>query len=245
VTTGDGDFPPAEQPDIDEAAVSDEAGGDGAPIQGTSQITGFVTYTGAGFAVVRAAPERGEHPEPRPASRRRYLRGSLPAIYQEQEFAMSFVAAFERVLDPIVALLDGMHAHFDPDLAPLDILDLETRWLGLQINEAQPASELRRLVRRAAELGRLRGTTAGLALALELNFPELPLRVEDGGGVAWAASGELPAPKPPAFVVYCDKPISREEAASVARVIEAVKPAHVGFRLRVKGPKKEAEAPTA
>jgi phage tail-like protein len=208
-------------------------------IEGTREITGFVTYSGNGFAAVRAAPERGEQSAPVPASNRRYLRSRLPAMYEEQDFTMRFVSSFEDVLDPIVGLLDSLHAHFDPELAPLDILDLATKWLGLRHNEAQPASQLRALVRRATELGRLRGTHAGLELALRLNFPELPLRVEDGGSVKWAVEGELPKPRAPSFVVYCDKHISSEEAANVARVIEAVKPVHVSFRLRIKGPKKE------
>lgn len=213
------------------------------PIDGTKNITGFVTYTGNGFAAVRAAPERGDQTAPTPASNRRYMRGQLPAMYADEDFAMRFVSAFEGVLDPVVGLLDNLHAHFDPELAPLDILDLATRWLGLKHNEAQPASQLRALVRRAAELGRLRGTHAGMELALWLNFPDLPLRVEDGGSVKWAMEDDLPKPRAPSFVVYCEKPISSEEAANVARVIEAVKPVHVSFRLRIKGPRKEP-APT-
>ena len=52
---------------------------------------------------------------------------------------MRFLAALEGVLDPIVAVLDTLPAHFDPELAPLDILDLAIEWLGLEHNEAQPA----------------------------------------------------------------------------------------------------------
>jgi phage tail-like protein len=219
--------------------MSASGGGNGAPIEGTREISGFVTYLGEGFAVVRPAAAKGEHSHPTPASNRRYLRDGVPALYREQDFAMRFLGALESVLDPIVALLDGLPAHLDPSLAPLDILDLATKWLGLEHNEAQPASQLRNLVKRAAELGRLRGTAAGLTLALKLNFPELPLRIEDAGSVAWSADEPLPAPPPPGFVVYCDQPISREQASEVARVIEAVKPAHVGFRLRIRGARRE------
>ena len=209
----------------------------GGPADGTTQITGFVTYAGEGFGVVRLAPERGEDPSPMPASSRGYLRGGLPALYQEADFAMRFVGALERVLDPIVATLDTLPAHFDPELAPVDILELTIGWLGLEHNEAQPAPQLRALVQRAAELGRMRGTHEGMALALKLNFPELPLRIEDGGGVRFSSGGALPdRTEPPSFVVYCDEPISQDEAANVARVIESVKPAHVGYRLRIKGP---------
>ena len=214
-------------------------GDNGAPIEGTREITGFITYAGEGFAVVRPAAERGEQAHPTPVSNRRYLRGGLPEIYQEQDFAMRFVGALEGVLDPVVALLDSLPAHFDPALAPLDLLDLATKWLGLEHNEAQPASQLRNLVRHTAELGRLRGTRAGVEMALGLNFPDLALRVEDGGGVVVSTTGDAPKPSPPAFVVYCDTPIAQEQAAEVVRVIEAVKPVHVGFRLRIKGPPRE------
>jgi phage tail-like protein len=214
----------------------------GLAIEGTREITGFVTYSGEGFAMVRPAAETGERSSPTSASNRRCLRGGLPAIYQEEEFGMRMLGALEHVLDPVVALLDSLPAHFDPDLAPIDILDLATAWLGLEHNEAQPSAQLRGLVKRAAELARLRGTHDGVQLALRLNFPELPLRVEDGGGVHWSKAGSLPAPSAPSFVVYCDQPISQDEAATVARVIEAVRPVHVSFRLRVKGPKRGASA---
>lgn len=208
-----------------------------AEADGTREITGFLTYAGDGFAMVRAAPERGEHPTPTPVSSRRYLRNGLPAVYQEAEFGMRFLSGLEGVLDPIVAVLDALPAHFDPDLAPVDVLGLMISWLGLEHNEAQPPSELRTLVRRAAELARLRGTHAGMALALELNFPDLSLRIEDRGAVRASADGGLAEPESPAFVVYCEEPISQDQAATVARVIESVKPAHVGYRLKVKGPK--------
>jgi phage tail-like protein len=216
------------------------ATGDRAPGEGTTEVTGFVTYTGHGFAVVRPAPERGEHSEPTPASNRRYLRGGLPALYQDHDFTMRFVGALEGVLDPIVALLDGLVAHFDPALAPRDTLDLTTSWLGVEHRDAQPVSHLRATVRHAAELGRVRGTRAGLELALKLSFPELPLRVEDGGGVLWSTDGTLPEPTPPAFVVYCDKALPTEVASEVTRVIESVKPVHVGYRLRIKGGARES-----
>lgn len=209
--------------------------------RGTTEITGFVDYTGDGFAAVRPAPERGSHPDPTPATNRRYLRDGLPLLYREQPFAMNFVSAFEGVLDPTVALLDALPAHFDPDLAPLAVLELISAWLGVRPNEQRSTDHLRALVAHASELGRLRGTRAGIELALRLSFPELPLRVEDGGGVAWSRDWTLPAVGPPAFVVYCDEPVPREEAANVSRVIETVKPAHVAYRLRIKESRVDSE----
>ena len=111
--------------------MSDEDGqpvgdGNGQPIDGTREITGFVTYSGEGFAVVRPRPETGDQPVPSPASNRRYLRDGLPGLYRDDDFTMRFVGALEQVLDPIVSVLDALPAHFDPELAPLDILALST-----------------------------------------------------------------------------------------------------------------------
>lgn len=208
---------------------------------GTRDVTGFVTYAGGGFASVRATAELGEHADPTSASSRAYMREGLPSIYREGDFAMRFVEALETVLDPIVAVLDMLADHFDPRLAPLDILHLITVWLGLQHNEAQPSEELRDLVLHAAELGRLRGTRRGLELALRLNFPRLPLRLEDRGQVLFSTEhGTLAEPDPPSFVVYCDKPIPPDEQSEIARLIDEVKPVHVTYRLRVKAPKRQA-----
>ena len=75
----------------------------------------------------------------------------------------------------------------------------------------------------APELMRRRGTREGLELALELAFPGVPLRVEDGGSVTWSLetteSEEKPS-EPPSFVVYCDVPLPETRLAAVARLID-------------------------
>jgi hypothetical protein len=89
----------------------------------------------------------------------------------------------------------------------------------------------------APELMRRRGTKAGLELALELAFPGVPLRVEDSGSVTWSleeAEGDGEPVEPATFVVYCDVPLPEQRLAAVARLIEQAKPAHVGYRLRVR-----------
>jgi phage tail-like protein len=209
---------------------------------GTVQVTGFLTYAGAGFASVRTELSTGDEDTPPTVSNRAYLRNGLPAIYRDErdgDFGMRYIGALENVLDPIVALIDGLPAHFNPGLAPLDVLDLITAWLGIEYDESLPVAQMRKLVQNAAELGRRRGTLAGLEMALSLNFPDLPLRIEDQGGVTWSTDpAAVTDAKPPSFVVYCDKPIAEERQAAVARLIEDVKPVHVHYRLRVKAPKK-------
>lgn len=194
--------------------------------------------TGPGFGTLRFSSAVGTRPAPPAASTRALLRSRLPAVYQEEDFGMRFLEGLETLLDPIVGLLDGLPAHFSADLAPADVLELVTGWLGIELNESQPTLERREIVRHAAELGRRRGTRRGLELALALGFPGLPLRVEDTGGVVWATDSATPEETPaPSFVVFCDQPIAEERQAAVARVIEQVKPAHVSYRLRVKAPR--------
>ena len=143
------------------------------------------------------------------------------------------------MLDPIVAMLDALPEHFDPDYAPRDILDLLSAWLGVDLDECQPIAVQRDTIRQAAELGRRRGTKGGLELALELAFPGPPLRVEDDGGVyfdgrlqnVWnqnRRSSSCTATSP-----------STKKQAAIARCIEQFKPVHTAYRLRVKAPKKK------
>ena len=145
----------------------------------------YQTFAGAGFGTLMVQLASGSRETPPVASSRAYLRGGLPALYQDGDFGMRFVGALESVLDPIVAIIDALPAHFNPDHAPRDLLNLLSAWLGIEVDESQPLPERRRLVREAAELSRRRGTVRGLELALQLSFPGVPLRVEDNGGVTW------------------------------------------------------------
>ena len=176
---------------------------------------------------------------PRAVSGRAYMRAELPAIYQDDDFALRFLLALETVLDPIVALLDSLAAHLDPDLAPRDMLGLMAAWLGRGLEETLPEERWRELVREAAELGRRRGTKEGLERELRIAFPDVPIRVEDGGGVVWGVDrASLPPAERPGFIVYCDVPLSEADAAALARAIEQQKPVHMPYRLRIRSPKK-------
>jgi phage tail-like protein len=204
----------------------------------------YRTFSGAGFGTLMIQLAAGPKDTPEVASSRAYLRGGLPSVYQDGDFGMRFIGALERLLDPILAVLDALPAHFDPDHAPRDLLGLMAAWLGVDLDESQELKHQREMVRRAAELGRRRGTVHGLELALELSYPGVPLRVEDQGGVRWTldASAKPADAPPPSFVVYCDKPVPEETQAGIARCIEHYKPVHTTYRLRVKAPRKKAES---
>ncbi len=199
----------------------------------------YKTFVGAGFGTMMVQLSTGSTETPPSASSRAYLRDGLPSLYSDGDFGMRFVGALESVLDPIVAVLDTLPEHFNPDYAPRHVLNLLSAWLGVTLDESQPIAVQRDTIRRAAELGRRRGTKGGLELALSLAFPGVPLRVEDEGGVVWSVSGEAVEAKPPQFVVYCDKPVDEKTQAAIARCIEQFKPVHTAYRLRVRAPKKK------
>jgi phage tail-like protein len=218
--------------------MADSANGSTA---GNGEGADFKTFMGAGFGTMMVRLSAGTKPIPQVASSRAYLRAGLPAVYQESDFGMRFIGGLEELLDPIVAVLDGLPAHFDPDHAPRDILSLLAAWLGVDLDESQTPAQRREMVRQAAELGRRRGTRAGMELALSLMFPKLPLRVEDLGGVRTDPPEEGMKAASATFIVYCDKPIAEDQQAAVARCIEQYKPVHTTYRLRVKAAKKKVE----
>jgi len=205
------------------------------------QRTGFLTAE-VPFRAVEPAPFFQEE-APTTASARAYLRRELPAIYREQDFAMRFVGALEGGLDPIVAILDSLPAYFDGELAPQDLLEMLTAWLGVELDETQDAQQWRRLLGAAMELGRTRGTRRGMELILELAFPELEFRVVDGGEITHASSPEeLPDVPEGGFVVYCDTAVPEDRMPTIARVVDAARPVHAHHRLRFRKPKASKKA---
>jgi phage tail-like protein len=190
-------------------------------------------------------PAPGRPVAPATVSARRHLRDGVPDIYRRDAaarrdrpppFAMRFLEALEEVLDPIVATLDSLPAHLDVDLAPEHALAGLATWLGVDDVESLPADQRREAVRRAGELGRLRGTRAGLELALSLFFPSITLRVNDHGGVIVSedVAGEPPHVASAAFDVVCEQSLPPETQMAVARCIERWKPVHASYKLRVR-----------
>ena len=206
---------------------------------GNGDSSEFKTFMGAGFGTMMVRLSAGTKETPPVASSRAYLRSGLPAVYQESDFGMRFIGGLEELLDPIVAVLDALPAHFDPDHAPRDILNLLASWLGVDLDESQEIRHQREMVRRAADLGRKRGTVAGMELALKLAYPDVPLRIEDQGGVRWSLDQHPVDAPPSSFIVYCDKPVTEDVQAGIARCIEQHKPVGTSYRLRVKAPKKK------
>jgi phage tail-like protein len=136
------------------------------------------------------------------------LMESLPAIYQRAEaqpksFLRSLVGVLESTTQDLDERIGAMGRHLHPSSAEPAWLDFVARWLGLPWDDALGAAPKRRIVERAADLARGRGTRAGLETLLESLMPGPPrrFRVTDAtadvgfamvGGVACKGSA-LPA----------------------------------------------------
>jgi len=207
----------------------------------------FPTFIGRGFGTVLPPPPSSErNGVPPVVSRRAVLRRAMPSVYHDRQldrslFAIRFVGALEGVLDPIAGVLDTLPQQFCPDYAPSLTVDMLAAWLGAELDEEQELEARRENVRMAAELGRRRGTARGLELALRLSFPEIPMRVEDGGGVRWSLDGTPAEVEPARFVVYVLKSVPKDRQMAIARCIERHKPVEAGYRLRVKASKADGQ----
>ena len=177
---------------------------------------------------------------PTSASSRAYLRDGLPSLYADGDFGMRFVGALEYVLDPIVAMLDALPEHFDPDYAPRHILNLLSAWLGVDLDESQPITVQRDMIRRAAELGRRRGTEGRARARAVARVPRRTAarggrrrrRLVDDRATGWNQNRHNSS-------CTATSPSTRRLQAAIARCIEQFKPVHTAYRLRVKAPKKK------
>lgn len=153
----------------------------------------------------------------------------LPTPFQEDGFALAFVAGLDEVLAPIFSTLDNLGEYLGPDLAPEDFLGWLGGWVGLEVDESWPLERRRAAVAHAADLYRRRGTARGLADQLEI-VSGGDVDIAESGGVAWSQThgGDLPGEPAPrvAVRVTIDATSTVSERAIEALVAEA-KPAHV------------------
>jgi phage tail-like protein len=174
----------------------------------------------------------GTEEAPRVASARQYLRGGLPAIYRRDPdgFAMRMLESLERVLDPQVAILECLAAYFSPQMAPPGMVEAMSSWLGLPAAESYGQQTGRDLLDVAGRLARLRGTRAGLELALGKCFPKLRLEVEDHGAVLLDDAADTSRPYP-GFTVRVRGTLSPVLREQLRRAIEWQRPLQVPYTL--------------
>jgi len=149
----------------------------------------------------------------------------LPAIYQEEEFLARFLMIFEEVLSPVEKVLENIELYSDPMMAPEAFLPWLACWIDLILDENWPIQKRRALIRAGVELYRWRGTRRGLREYLRIYTEVEPEIIEhfseeEGGPYMFTVVIRVPAPK------------SVNERL-VRQVINAEKPAHTSYNLRI------------
>ncbi len=165
----------------------------------------------------------------------------LPAFFRDDENMGRFLFIFEDTLQPIENTVDNLALYFDPSLTSEPLLDWLASWLGLVLDSAWPIERRRELVKSAAELYRWRGTKRGLSEYLRIYTGSTPEISEHIAGMRLDRDTRLgvntqlgSSGKGSHFTVILDIGSSSEvNVNTVKAIIEAQKPAHAAYTLRV------------
>lgn len=159
----------------------------------------------------------------------------LPAMFQQNEFAVNFVDGLDDVMAPIMQVLDNFPAYLDPELAPPDFIEWLATWVGLVLDRNWPLERRRAMLARATELYKWRGTQQGLSEHVQL-YTGVEPEIEDSGAVTWgvAPNSPLPGSNEPTITVRVrvgnDDDVDEQR---LDRLVAAAKPAHVRHRVEV------------
>jgi phage tail-like protein len=187
----------------------------------------------------------------------RYLR-YLPALYQADDLIGRFLMLFESFWAPIEGQIDNLPLYFDPTMTPPDFLSWLASWFDLVLDERLSKKRQRRLIQSAVPLYRKRGTKQGLQEYLKIytgaqaqiiehraNDFRLGPEARLGPGIALGTGN-----RPHTFTVILHLPPippsagnKRERARQelerrrkIEEIIEAQKPAHTDYTLRIETP---------
>lgn len=111
-----------------------------------------------------------------------YLR-YLPATYQEneasREFLERFLSLFETFFSNIDELINTVTRYIDAEATPEAFLPWLSSWLAISYDENWESVKIRRLIKKAPELYKKRGTRAGIEQLIEIFTGEKPIIVEN------------------------------------------------------------------
>jgi len=160
---------------------------------------------------------------------------TLPALYQDDDFAQRMLDGLDRVLAPIFATLDNLDAYLDPWTTPPDFLDWLAGWVGIGLDDSWDDRRRRALVARAVDLYRMRGTAASLAGQIEIQTGG-SVEIIENGATSWSVDpgGDLPGTPDPLVVVRVTVPDPKSvDGQRLDALVSAAKPAHVMHRIEI------------
>ncbi len=163
------------------------------------------------------------------------LGSTLPALYQDDDFAQRFLSGLDEVVAPVLTTIDNFDTYLDPSLTPGDFLDWLAGWVGIVLDDSWDESRRRAIVARATELYRMRGTAAGLAGQVEIQTGG-SVEIVENGATGWSVDpgGDLPGSSDPLVVVRVTVADPKSiDTGQLDAMVAAAKPAHVPHRIEI------------
>src|SRR5438067_722959 len=175
----------------------------------------------------------------------------LPSIYQRADingrnFYRDFLWIIQHLFGSIEEILDVIHQYFDPYESPEKFLPWLASWSAMVLEEDWPIEKKRRLIRKAIELYRIRGTVKGIKLFIALftgHEPDIKENVWPFRGWRIGTTSEIgidsvvlpPVNLAHTFVVEMPvsyKDVSPESVIRIHEIIQMEKPANTQYYLR-------------
>jgi phage tail-like protein len=183
-------------------------------------------------------------------SRESYVKW-LPSIYQRADlngrnFYRDFLWIIQHLFGSIEEILDVIHQYFDPYEAPEKFLPWLGSWSAMVLEEDWPIEKKRRLIRKAIELYRIRGTVKGLKLFISLftghepdikenQWPFRGWRIGETSEIGTDSVVLPPVNLAHTFIVEMPvsyKDVSPEAVIRIHEIIQMEKPANTQYYLR-------------
>ncbi|NEO25436.1 MAG: phage tail protein [Kamptonema sp. SIO4C4] len=173
----------------------------------------------------------------------------LPDLYREVDFIGRLLKIFEEAFEPDFNALLSLWGYLNPLTAPAAMLPFLAHWVGWQWTPALSQQKQRRLIARAIELYRWRGTRWGLRqylhiytdLPLDDHLPEVEkhISIQELGGKGFilgetemGGDALIGGGRPYHFIVRLRHPPDQElDEMLIRKVIEQEKPAFCTYEL--------------
>jgi phage tail-like protein len=191
-------------------------------------------------------------------SRESYIKW-LPALYQRSDvtgknFVRDILWIVQHLFGSIEERLEIIHTYFDPYETPEDFLPWLAGWSAMVLEADWPVNHKRKLIKKAMELYRLRGTVRGLSLFISLftgfeptlrenEWPFAGFRIGVTSAIGIDSVILPPVDKSRAFMVIMPhrygEVIKEKGAQAIIRLLEIIeleKPAHTSYMLKFEEP---------
>ena len=192
-------------------------------------------------------------------SRESYIKW-LPAIYQRSDatgrnVVRDLLWIIQHLVGSIEQVLDQVHLFFDSYETPESFLPWLASWSAMLLEPDWPVNKKRRLIKKAMELYRLRGTVRGLKMFISLftgfephlaenEWPFPGFRIGTTSTVGIDTVILPPVDKAHAFVVVMPhqfREVTTEAIIRLHEIIEMEKPAHSAYMLKFEEPQQAVE----